>query len=161
MKNRASPRPCGTFLPIRSRHDSGSANHPFDAAVDDEHGAGAAGGHPAIEGAAFQRDAAAGGLADGILLGMNRAHAVLGDRAVFMEHFLHQVADFVAMGQALGRADITGDQHLLVAYDHAAAAAAVAGGRFAPLYGPDSMKYSSQVGRICCFWVIMVKLLNC
>ena len=63
------------------------AHHTDDAAVDDEHGAGAAGGHAAIEGAAIQSDASTGSLADGILLGMDGAHAVLGDAAIFMDDF--------------------------------------------------------------------------
>ena len=61
------------------------AHHADDAAVDDEHGAGAAGGHAAIEGAAVQGNTPSGSLADGILFGMDGAHAVLGDAAIFMD----------------------------------------------------------------------------
>ncbi len=60
------------------------ADHADDAAVDDEHGAGAAWGHTAIKGAAVQGDTSSGGLADGVLLGMHGTHTVLGDTAVFM-----------------------------------------------------------------------------
>jgi len=38
-------------------------DYAFDAAVYDEHGAGAAGGHAAVEGGAVDRDASSGGLA--------------------------------------------------------------------------------------------------
>ena len=65
---------------------------------------------------------------DGVLLGMHGAHAVLGDAVVLMKNFLHQVANFVAMRQSPGGADIARHEDLLVACDHAAAAPAVAGG---------------------------------
>ena len=73
------------------------AHHADDAAVDDEHGTGAAWGHAAIKGAAVQGDASAGGLTDGILLGMDGAHAVLGDAAVLVDGLAEQVANIVAV----------------------------------------------------------------
>jgi len=60
------------------------ADHVLDAAVDDQHGAGAAGGHLAIEGGAGQGDAELGCLADGVLLGMNGADAMLTGVAVLV-----------------------------------------------------------------------------
>ena len=58
------------------------AYHADDAAVDDEHGAGAARSHATIEGGAVEGDAEFGGLADGVLLGVDGTHAVLGEAAV-------------------------------------------------------------------------------
>jgi len=101
-------------------------DYAFDAAVDDEHGAGAAGGHAAVEGCAFDGDAAAGSLAEGVLFGVDGADAVLGDGVVFVQHALELVADFVAVGEAHRGADVAGDEDLVVAGDDAARAAPVA-----------------------------------
>jgi len=106
------------------------ANHPFDAAVDDEHGTGAAGGHTAVKGPAIQSHTAPGRLADGVLLGMDGAHAMLRNGSIVMDHFLHQVTDIITMRQPLRGADVAGYEHLPVANDHASAAATVAGGPF-------------------------------
>ena len=107
------------------------ADHADDAAVDDEHGAGAAGSHAAVEGGAVEGDAQLGGLADGVLLGVDGAHAVLGDGAVFVNHLFELVAHLIAMRETFGRAHIAGDEDLAVAHHHTAAAPAVAGGTFA------------------------------
>ena len=106
------------------------AHYALDAAVDDEHGAGAAGGHAAVEGGAVEGDAAAGGLADGVLLGMDSADAVGGDAAVGFDGLAEEVSHLVAMGKAGGGADIAGDEELAVFDDDAAGAAPVAGGAF-------------------------------
>ena len=50
---------------------------------------------------------------------MDRTHAVLGNVAILVQHLFHQVAYFVTVGQSTRRADITGNQDLLVACDHA------------------------------------------
>ena len=104
------------------------ANHAFNAAVDDEHRAGAAGRHPAIQGCFIERDPQARRLADGILFGMHCAHAVLGDSFILMQHLFHEMADLVAMRQATRRSNIPGNQDLPVASNDTTAAAAVAGG---------------------------------
>ena len=85
------------------------ANHAGDAAVDDEHGAGTAGGHSAVEGGTVEGDTQLGGLADGVLLRMNRAHAVLGDRTVLMHHLLELVPDLVAVRKTFRSAHVAGD----------------------------------------------------
>ena len=95
-------------------------DYAFDAAVDDEHGAGAAGGHAAVEGGAVDGDAASCGLADGVLLCVDGADAVLGDGVVFVEHALELVAGFVAVGEAHRGADVAGDEDLVIAGDDAA-----------------------------------------
>ena len=74
------------------------AHYALDAAVDDEHGAGAAGGHAAVEGGTVEGDAAASGLADGVLFGMDGADAMGGDAAVGFDGFAEEVSHFVAMG---------------------------------------------------------------
>ena len=104
------------------------ADYAGDAAVDDEHGAGAAGGHTAVEGGAVEGDAATGGLADGVLLSMDGADTVGGDAPVGLDGFAEEVPHLVAMGEAGGRTDIAGDEELTVLDDDAAGAATVAGG---------------------------------
>ena len=73
------------FLALSSGMVFALADHPFDAAVDDEHGACAAGGHAAVKSGTIKGDAASGSLADGVLLGMDGTDAMLGDAAVFMD----------------------------------------------------------------------------
>ena len=104
------------------------AHHTLDAAVDDEHCAGAAGCHTAVERGAVEGDAAPRGLADGVLLGVNGADAVVADGTVGVDGLVEQVAHLVAVGQARGRADVACDEQLAVLDDDAARAAAVAGG---------------------------------
>ena len=58
------------------------AHYALDAAVDDEHGAGAAGGHAAVEGGAVEGYTTSCRLAYGVLLGMYGAHTMGGDMAV-------------------------------------------------------------------------------
>ena len=106
------------------------AHYALDAAVDDEHGAGAARGHAAVEGGAVEGDAAAGGLADGILLGMDGADAVGGDAAVGFDGLAEEVSHLVAVGKTRWGTDIAGDEELAVFDDDAAGAATVAGGAF-------------------------------
>ncbi len=106
------------------------ANYAFDAAVDDEHGTGAAGGHTAVEGSAVEGDAAAGSLADSVLLGMDGADAVGSDTAVGFDGLAEEVSHLVAVGKSGGGADIAGDKKLTVLDDDTAGASAVAGGTF-------------------------------
>ena len=100
----------------------------LDANAGDQHGADAAGLHGAVERRAVQGQTIASRLADGILLGVNGAHAMLPDGAILVDSFLHEMADFVAVGEARRRADIPGADDALVADDDATAAASVAGG---------------------------------
>ena len=95
-------------------------DYALDAAVDDEHGAGAAGSHAAVEGCAVDGYAASCGLAEGVLLGVDGADAVLGDGVVLVQHALELVADFVAVGEAHRGADVAGDENLVIAGDDAA-----------------------------------------
>ena len=111
------------------------ADDALDAAVDDEHGACAAGCHAAVEGGAVEGYAASGGLADGVLLGMDGADAVGGDMSVGVDGLSEEVSDFVAVRESGGRADVAGDEELAVFDDDAAAAAAVAGGALAGCVG--------------------------
>ena len=73
------------------------ADYALDTAVDDEHGAGAAGGHTAVEGGTVEGDAAAGSLADSVLLGMDGADAVGGDAAVGFDGLAEEVSHLVAV----------------------------------------------------------------
>ena len=104
------------------------AHYPLYAAVDDEHGTGAAGGHAAVEGCPLDGDAILGGLADGVLLGMDSADTVLGDGAILVYHLLHLVAHLVAMGQASRGAHIASHQDAIVLGYDAAGAPPPAGG---------------------------------
>ena len=70
------------LLTLRSGVVFTLADYPFDTTVDNKHCAGAARGHATIEGGPVQRDATAGGLADGILLSMNGTHAMGGNVAI-------------------------------------------------------------------------------
>ena len=103
-------------------------DHALDATVDDEHGAGATGGHAAVEGGAIEGDATASGLADGVLLGMDGAHAVGGDAAIGLKGATEEVSHLVAMGQARGGADVSGYEQLTVFDYDTATATTVAGG---------------------------------
>jgi len=96
------------------------ADYPDYAAVYYQHGAGAAGGHAAVEGRAVDGNAVFGGLADRVLLGVYGADAVGGHAAVLMEHFFELMPHFVAVGKARGRAYIAGNQELVVPGDNAA-----------------------------------------
>lgn len=106
------------------------AHYALDAAVDDEHSAGAAGGHTAVEGGAVEGNAAAGGLADGILLGMDGADAVGGDAAVGFDGFAEEVSHLVAVGKTRGGANIAGDEELAVFDYDTSGTSPVAGGSF-------------------------------
>lgn len=81
-------------------------HHLLDAAVDNQHRAGAAGGHRAVQGAAFQGHAPASRLADGILLGMDRPDAMGRDAPVLMQNFAEKMAYLVAVGQVGRRTHI-------------------------------------------------------
>ena len=85
------------------------ADHADDATVDNEHGAGAAGGHAAVKGAAIQSDASTCRLADGVLLGVDGTNTVLGDAAVLVYHLFKLVTDLVAVGQSFRGAHIASD----------------------------------------------------
>jgi hypothetical protein len=69
-----------------------------------------------------------GGLANGILLGMNGSHAMFRSGAVFVGDPLHLVADFIAMGKPHRGADISGYQQLFVPHNDTPAFAPVTGG---------------------------------
>ena len=106
------------------------AHNPDYTAVDDEHGAGSAGGHAAVQSRPFYGDAPFRRLTDGVLLGMYSSYAVGGDGAVLVKHLLELVADFVAVGEARGRPHITRYQELVILGDDTARPAPVAGGPF-------------------------------
>ena len=103
-------------------------HHVFDAAADNQHGAHPAGLHFAIQGAAFQGNTVPGGLADGVLFGVDSSHTMLASGAVIVDHLFHQVADIVAVRQAGRRADIACRNDPFIPDNNAARAAAVAGG---------------------------------
>ena len=75
------------------------ADDAFDAAVDNQHGAGAAGGHAAIERGAVEGDAATRSLTDGVLLGMDGADAMGRDMAVGVDGLAEEVSHLVAVRQ--------------------------------------------------------------
>lgn len=104
------------------------ADYPFYSAVNYKHRAGAARRHLAVDRSAVDGYAALGRLANGVLLGVNRAHAVVCDRAVGVDALSKKVANVVAVRKA-GRASyVAGDQNLVVAGDDAAASSPVASG---------------------------------
>ncbi len=75
------------------------ANDPFDAAVDNQHGAGPAGGHPAVEGSSIQGNAVLGSLTDSVLLCMDGPYAVLRDVSILMNHPSQLMPNFITVGQ--------------------------------------------------------------
>ena len=83
------------------------AEYPRDPATYDEHGTGAAGGHPAIQCGSVEGDAPLGGLADGVLFCMDGADAVLLLFAVGVDHRVVEMADFIAVGEPRRGADVT------------------------------------------------------
>ena len=88
------------FLALSTGMVFALADHTFDAAVDYEHGAGAAWGHAAVERGAVEGYATAGGLADGVLLGMHGTDAMGRDMAVGIDGLAEQVSHLVAVWQA-------------------------------------------------------------
>jgi hypothetical protein len=103
------------------------ADHPEDAAVDDEHGAGPAGGHPAIQGGPRKGDSPLCRLADGVLLRVNRPDAMSCDTSILMNHFFDLMSHFVAVGEPGRSPDIAGNQELVVFGNDAAGSSPVAG----------------------------------
>ena len=59
---------------------------------------------------------------------MNGAGTMLGDRSVFMLHFLELMPDLVAVGKSRRRTDVSCYEYLIVPGDDAAGSPAVAGG---------------------------------
>ena len=104
------------------------AHHAHDTAVYYQHGACAAWSHPAVEGAAFEGDATASRLCDGVLLGVHGSHAVLGDTAVGMNHLTEKMPHLVAVRESARRAHVACHEDLTILDDDASAAATVAGG---------------------------------
>ena len=106
-------------------------DNPNDATVNDEHGTGAAGCHPAVQGGALDADSKTSRLTDGILFGVDGTNAVLTGVAVFVDGGLELVPHLIAVGETRGGTHVTGDEKLLVPGDHTSAAAPVAGGSLA------------------------------
>ena len=100
----------------------------FDTAVDKKHGANAAGGHAAVDGGVFDGNTQKGGLADGVLFGVDGADTVIGGVTIFMDGLFHLVTNVVAVVHADGRANIAGDQDVPVANNDAARSATVTSG---------------------------------
>lgn len=65
-------------------------HHPPYSAVDDEHGAGTAGRHAAVEGSVFQRYPKPGSLTDGVLFGVYSPDAMLGGAPVLVGYFFNK-----------------------------------------------------------------------
>jgi hypothetical protein len=105
-------------------------DNPDNAAVDEQHGTYPARGHTAIKRGALKGYAEPCRLTDGILLGMDGAHAMLRDTSVLVAYLLYLVTDIVAMGKAGRRTDIARDEQGTVAGNDTPAAATVAGGTF-------------------------------
>jgi hypothetical protein len=76
------------------------AHDADDSAIYDEHGAGAARGHAAVESAAVYRNASFGGLAYSVLFRVNRPDAMLGGIPILVYHFLQLMPRIVAVGQS-------------------------------------------------------------
>jgi hypothetical protein len=104
------------------------ANHALNATVYNQHSTGAARRHAAIQSASFQRDTKSGGLANGILLGMYCAYAMVCNLAIFVGNLFKQMPDFVAMRQTNRGAYIACNQDLLVPGNYTAASPAIACG---------------------------------
>lgn len=103
-----------------SRHDSG------DAGTGDEHGAYAAGLHRAVHRRSFEGKPIAGGLDDGVLLGMHCADTVLAGGPVLVDDLLEIMSGLVTMRHSGRRPYVAGADDPFVTHDHAAALAPVA-----------------------------------
>ena len=93
-------------------------DYALDAGVDDHFGAGEAGLVGDVDHAAVGADTVEGGLDNGVLLGMEGAHAVAVD---------DQMADFVAVWQAGRRTVVAGGKDAPAADDDGADVGAIAG----------------------------------
>ena len=71
-------------------------------------------------------DALPRGLANGVLFGVNGAHAVFGDLPVFMDKLLHLVADVIAVREARGGTHKTGDENPPVSDNNTTALSSIA-----------------------------------
>lgn len=103
-------------------------NNTFYSAVNEQHRAHAAGGHPAIDGGALNRDAELGSLTDSVLLCMDRTHTVRRCFAVRMNKLLEIMPYFIAMRQTRGRSNVSRNEDLTVSHDYTATSSAIAGG---------------------------------
>jgi hypothetical protein len=90
------------------------ADYPDYAAIDDEHSAGPAGGHPAVQGTARNGDSPFCRLAYRVLFRVNGSDAMGGNAPVLMNHFFKLVPRFVAVGKSGGRSYIAGYQDLVI-----------------------------------------------
>jgi hypothetical protein len=103
------------------------ADHPDYTAIDDEHSAGPAGGHPAVQGTARNGDSPFCRLAYRVLFRVNGSDTMGGNAPVLMYHFFKLVSRFIAMGQSSGCPDITGYQKLVILGNNAAGSPPVTG----------------------------------
>ena len=65
------------------------ADNSFNAAVDNHFGTDRAGSHPTIQRAAVKRNTLFRRLANCVLLGMNSSYAMVTDRTIGVQSFLH------------------------------------------------------------------------
>jgi hypothetical protein len=90
------------------------ADYPDYAAVDDEHGAGSAGGHAAVQGTARNGNSTFCRLAYRVLFRVNGSDTMGGNASILMDHFFELMARFVAVGKSGGRSYIAGYQELVI-----------------------------------------------
>jgi hypothetical protein len=96
------------------------ADYPDYTAVYDEHGAGPAGGHAAVQRTARYGYPPFCRLAYSVLFRVNGSDTMDGNVSVLMNHLFKLVARFIAVGKSGGRPDITGYQDLVIFGDDAA-----------------------------------------
>jgi hypothetical protein len=106
------------------------ANHTFYSAIDNQHCAGSARGHTAIESRSINGDSHFGSLTDCVLFGMYCSDTMCGNIAVFMQHFLELMSNFVTVRKARRSAYITGYQYLFVFGNYTTGTATVTGSPF-------------------------------
>jgi hypothetical protein len=90
------------------------ADHPDDAAVHQEHGAGSARGHPTIQGSPCYSDAPFRSLTDGVLFRVNRSDAMGGNASIFVDHLFKLMPCLITMGQPSRSAHIAGYEDLVI-----------------------------------------------
>jgi hypothetical protein len=103
-------------------------NHPLNARVNYHHRTGPARRHLAIKRSALQRYAESGSLDNGVLLRMQRAHAMLRNLILKINDLTEIMPNFVTVWQPCRSPNVTRGHDSFVFYDDAAGSAAVACG---------------------------------
>jgi phytoene dehydrogenase-like protein len=116
------------------------ADYSGDSACNQEHSAGSAGRHLAIQCRSLELSSQLCCLADSILFGMDGSHAMRRHGPIFMRQLFDLMPFIIAVRHPWRGAYVSGDHNLVVLCYHAAASAPIAGSSFA-----DGLGYFHEV----------------